>query len=74
MRPPAISNAQVPNQDLSPFERFREFARMVVSVPKAEADREMEKSGLRASRAKLSRVKKASKKLKGGSHEQAHPR
>jgi hypothetical protein len=30
----------------SPSERFEQFARMIASVPKAEADREMEKSGI----------------------------
>ena len=47
MRPRAIQTVPGLNPDSSPFERFREFARMIVSVPKAEADREMEKSGLK---------------------------
>ena len=55
MRPHTISNVQVPNVDLIPFDRFREFARMIVSVPKAEADREMGKSGLK----KYTKVKPA---------------
>jgi hypothetical protein len=59
MRPHTISNTQVPNTDMGSFERFREFARMIVSVPKAEADREMEKSGLKKyTKAKSARPKK----------------
>jgi hypothetical protein len=33
------------NPSLSPYARFERFARMIVSVPKAEADKEMNKSG-----------------------------
>jgi hypothetical protein len=46
MRPRAIAGVPGLDPKASPFERFQQFARMIVSVPKAEADRAMEKSGL----------------------------
>jgi len=52
MRPRAITSVPGLNPDSSPSERFVKFARMIVSVPKEEADREMEKSGLRNKREK----------------------
>jgi len=47
VRPCAIQTVPGLPPDGSSFERFREFARMIVSVSKPEVDREMEKSGLR---------------------------
>jgi hypothetical protein len=41
MRPHTIQNSHIPNAELDPAERFRGFVRMIVSVPKAEADREL---------------------------------
>lgn len=46
MRPRAISGVSGLDPRASPSERFQKFAQMIVSVPKAEADKEMEKSGL----------------------------
>jgi hypothetical protein len=47
MRPRAISGVPGLDPKASAFERFEKFVRMIISVPKAEADTEMEKSGLR---------------------------
>ena len=47
MRPRAIQSVPGLKPDSSPAERFERFARMIVSVPKVEADREMEQSGLK---------------------------
>jgi len=47
VRPRAIQGVPGLNPDSAPSERFEKFARMIVSVPKAEADREMEESGLK---------------------------
>ena len=47
MRPRAIQDVPGLKADSSPSERFEQFARMIISVPKAEADREMEQSGLK---------------------------
>ena len=47
MRPCAIQGIAGLSEDTSPSERFEQFAQMIVSVPKAEADREMEKSGVK---------------------------
>jgi len=55
VRPRAIQTVPGLPPDGSPFERFREFARMIVSVPKSEADREMSKSGLRKALKKTQR-------------------
>jgi len=33
-------DAKVDKPDLSPFERFREFARRIIAVPKAEIDKQ----------------------------------
>ena len=44
MRPRAIQGVPGLNSDASPFERFQQFARMIVSVPKAEADKESMKA------------------------------
>ena len=39
MRPRLIASAPgLDDQSLTPFERFEKFARMIASVPKAEAD------------------------------------
>ena len=46
MRPRAIQGVPGLNPNGSPSERFEQFARMIVRVPKAEADKEMGKSGL----------------------------
>ena len=56
MRPRAISGVPGLDPKASPFERFQEFARMIVSVPKAEADREMKKSGLKKKPSKSRKV------------------
>lgn len=45
MRPRAIQNVPGLDSNASPFERFQEFARRLVQVPKAEADKEDMKSG-----------------------------
>jgi len=47
VRPRTISRVPGLDPKASPSERFQQFARMIVSVPKAEADKEMGKSGLR---------------------------
>jgi hypothetical protein len=47
VRPRAICDVPGLDPTASPAERFQKFARMIVSVPKEEADREMKKSGLR---------------------------
>jgi hypothetical protein len=57
MRPRAILGVPGLDPDSSPSERFVKFARMIVSVPKTEADREMEKSGL-GKRPKTVRLRK----------------
>jgi hypothetical protein len=55
-------DAKPEKPDLSPFERFREFARRIIAVPKAEIDRE---------EAKYQRYRKKQKALrprKGGAN------
>lgn len=47
MRPRIIPDAPGLDRELGAFDRFERFARMIVTVPKAEAEREMGKSGLR---------------------------
>jgi len=47
MRPRAIQTVPGLKAESSPGERFMDFSRMIVSVPKAEADRAMEESGLK---------------------------
>ncbi len=42
MRPRAIQGVPGLNPKLDSFGRFRKFARMVLAVPKEEADKEME--------------------------------
>jgi hypothetical protein len=44
MRPRSMRNIPGLNDSLSPFERFKRFAGMIVSVPKAEADKEIERA------------------------------
>ena len=49
MRPRLI--ASVPGHgepELTPFQRFEKFARMIVAVPKSEADKMSERAGRRA--------------------------
>jgi len=43
MRPRAIQSVPGLDPNLSPGERFEQFARMIVRVPKQEADTEREK-------------------------------
>lgn len=64
MRPRAIQSVPGLKSDDSPSERFEQFARMIVSVPKAEADREMGKSGLGK--------KTPKRKLENGSRKISH--
>lgn len=46
MRPRAIQSVPGLDPAGSPFERFRQFARLLVKVPKAEMERENEKTSL----------------------------
>ena len=39
MRPPMIADVPGLDQKASLFERFKQFTRMIVSVPKAEVDK-----------------------------------
>lgn len=39
MRPYTIPGVQHSRPDLTPFEKFEEFARKIANVPKVEADR-----------------------------------
>lgn len=57
MRPRAIQS--VPGLDPSgtPFERFRQFAKMIVAVPKIESENEIKKSGSARNGAGLKRKK-----------------
>lgn len=64
MRPRAITSVPGLKEDSTPSERFERFARMIVSVPKVEADREMEKSGL----GKKPNVKRQRKSTDGEDH------
>lgn len=50
MRPRAIQSVPGLDPNGSPFDRLTQFARMIVSVPKAEADKEMKKSALKRAR------------------------
>ena len=43
VRPHTIQNAEIPNPTLGTAERFRRFVRGIVSVPKTEADKEVER-------------------------------
>jgi hypothetical protein len=43
MRPCAIQGVPELDSKATPFERFEQFARLIVRVPKAEADKEAEK-------------------------------
>ena len=47
VRPRAIQDVPGLKPDSSPPERFEQFLRILVSVPKVEADREMKESGLK---------------------------
>jgi hypothetical protein len=59
VRPRSIPGVPGLDPSDSPAERFQTFARMIVSVPKEEADREMGKSGLRKRKAKVQAKKSA---------------
>jgi hypothetical protein len=39
MKTPTRFSAGIPDPSLTPFERFEQFARKIVSVPKGEADK-----------------------------------
>jgi hypothetical protein len=43
MRPRAIQDVPGLDPKASPFERFRQFAATIARIPKAEADKEIEK-------------------------------
>jgi hypothetical protein len=45
MRPRAIQSVPGLDPNGTPFERLRQFAKMVVSVPKKELEKEITKSG-----------------------------
>jgi hypothetical protein len=45
VRPLLISNSEVPNPELPPFERFTKFTGMIAKVSKAEADKERSGAG-----------------------------
>lgn len=53
MLPRGIQSVPGLRPDARPSERFEQFARMIVSASKADADREMEKSGTRKKSSKL---------------------
>jgi hypothetical protein len=45
MRPRAIQGIPGLDPQASPFERFKQFARMIAAVPKSETENGIEKSG-----------------------------
>jgi len=45
MRPRAIQDVPGLNPQASPFERFKQFARMIAAVPKSETENVMKRSG-----------------------------
>jgi hypothetical protein len=51
-------DAKPDKPDLSPFERFREFARRIIAVPKAEIDKEEAKYRRRKQRIAKHRIQK----------------
>jgi hypothetical protein len=53
MGPRAIPSALGLKPDGRPSARFEQFAQMIVSVQKADADREIDKSGVRKKSSKL---------------------
>jgi hypothetical protein len=55
MRPRAIQSVPVLRPEASPFERLEQFARMIVRVPKEEADKESNKADLNKQTAKRKR-------------------
>jgi len=55
MRPRLISGVPGLKPDSTPFERLEQFARMIVSVPKKEADKETAKA-IKASRRRAKKV------------------
>jgi len=57
MRPRAIQGVPGLNPDVSPFERFKQFARLIAAVPKSELEKEFRKSGSAGSRTGLKKRK-----------------
>lgn len=51
-------DARPDKPDLSPFERFREFARRIIAVPKAEIDRQEAKYQQERKKRKALRARK----------------
>lgn len=64
MRPRLIASAPgAENPALTPFERFENFARKIILVPKAEADRRRDKE---SATTRNSQVKGRRRQAKGG--------
>ena len=57
MRPRAIQSVPGLDPDGSPFERFQQFARLIVAVPKTELEKQVKKSGSARSGAGLKKRK-----------------
>lgn len=45
MRPRAVQSVPGLDPNATPFERFEQFARLIVAVPKSEVEKQVEKSG-----------------------------
>ena len=57
MRPRLIASVPgLSDSSLTPFERFEKFARIIVSVPKEEADKETKKSELTKRKSKAQQI------------------
>ena len=50
MRPRAIQGVPGLNSAATPFDRFKQFARMLATVSKTEADKEMKRDSMRMGR------------------------